>query len=237
MPARKQPRRIARELALLGLSHISRKPEKINEQTLQDFLKAAIQTLTTEARELLETAATEIRRSREQLKSEVDPTPNGVRSSQAAAQDGLVLAESALEHIGYALDLPEFTQIARQQDVRTYAIDLITTVNHYKSEIRACLTAALVNWTIERLPQIDRHILMLAIAEMSYLEIPERIAINEAIELAKQYSDDEGARFINGVLRRVSNQRKSVAEAPSSSVPLPEISLSEVPLPETPSNP
>lgn len=230
MPARKQPRRIARELALLGLSHISRKPDKVNEQTLQDFLKAAIQTLTTEARELLETAAAEVRRSRTQFKPGVDSTPASVRSAQAAAQEGLVLAESALERIGYALDLPEFTQIARQQDVRAYAIDLITTVNHYKSEIQACLTAALVKWTIERLPQIDRHILMLAIAEISYLQIPERIAINEAIELAKQYSDDEGARFINGVLRRVSNQRKSSAEQASSPDPQPEAPLSETPL-------
>ncbi|MEM8637321.1 MAG: transcription antitermination factor NusB [Cyanobacteria bacterium P01_G01_bin.54] len=221
MPARKQPRRIARELAILGLSHHSRSEAQLQEQVLHDFLWAAIQTLTTEARELLETAATEIRRSREQLQ----PNAQGLEGSSApelrsacvAATEGLNLAETALERIGYALDLPEFTQIARQQDVRNYAIELIATVQRRKAEIKDCLTVALVNWTLERLPQLDRHILMLAIAEICYLNVPERVAINEAIELAKQYSDDEGARFINGVLRRVSNQLKA-ASTPATAV-------------------
>ncbi|MGB0561440.1 MAG: transcription antitermination factor NusB [Spirulinaceae cyanobacterium] len=214
MPARKQPRRIARELAILGLSHHRRSPDQLQEQVLHDFLWMAIQTLTTEARELLETAATEIRRSREQLKPEAQALATSateLQSGRVAAIEGLNLAETALERIGYALDLPEFTQIARQQDVRTYAIELITTVERRQADIKDCLRAALVNWTLERLPQLDRHILMLAVAEICYLNVPERVAINEAIELAKQYSDDEGARFINGVLRRVSNQLKTAA--------------------------
>jgi transcription antitermination protein NusB len=49
--------------------------------------------------------------------------------------------------------------------------------------------------------------------EMRYLGIPDRIAINEAIELAKKYSDEEGYRFINGVLRRVSDGLKDAPTA------------------------
>ncbi|NEO83987.1 MAG: transcription antitermination protein NusB [Spirulina sp. SIO3F2] len=219
MPARKQPRRISRELAVLGLSHLSRNEAKLNDQLLHDFLWAAIQTLTTEARELLETAAIEIRRAREQFKSGQPLSPAERQTAQVAANEGLSLAETALERIGYALDLPEFTQIARQQDVRNYAIELLSTVHRRKAEIRARLNAALENWTLDRLPQLDRHILMLAIAEICYLNVPERVAINEAIELAKQYSDDEGARFINGVLRRVSNQLKNPTFIPAVEAP------------------
>jgi N utilization substance protein B len=46
---------------------------------------------------------------------------------------------------------------------------------------------------------------------MSFLGLPERVAINEAVELAKRYSDEEGHRFINGVLRRVSDRIKTEA--------------------------
>ncbi|MEO1068445.1 MAG: transcription antitermination protein NusB, partial [Cyanobacteria bacterium J06638_6] len=58
----------------------------------------------------------------------------------------------------------------------------------------------------KRLPRIDRDILRLAVVEMNYLGTPDRVAINEAVELAKRYSDDDGFRFINGVLRRVVNR-------------------------------
>jgi N utilization substance protein B len=48
----------------------------------------------------------------------------------------------------------------------------------------------------------------MAVAEIAYLGTPERVAINEAIEIAKRYSDEESHRFINGVLRRVTNEMK-----------------------------
>jgi N utilization substance protein B len=53
------------------------------------------------------------------------------------------------------------------------------------------------------------------VAEMLYLDIPQKVAINEAIELAKRYSDDEGYRFINGVLRRVTNKLNEAEKAVS----------------------
>ncbi len=59
-----------------------------------------------------------------------------------------------------------------------------------------------------RLAQIDRDILRIAVAEILYLGVPNSVAIDEAVELAKRYSGDEGHRFINGVLRRVTQQQK-----------------------------
>ena len=50
--------------------------------------------------------------------------------------------------------------------------------------------------------------LRLAVAEILFLDIPEKVAINEAVELAKRYSDDDGYRFINGVLRRFTDNIK-----------------------------
>ncbi|NEO00992.1 MAG: transcription antitermination factor NusB, partial [Moorea sp. SIO3I7] len=66
-------------------------------------------------------------------------------------------------------------------------------------------------WQLKRLPRIDRDILRMAVAEISFLGIPDRVAINEAVELAKRYSDEEGHRFINGVLRRANELIKTQA--------------------------
>jgi len=59
------------------------------------------------------------------------------------------------------------------------------------------------NWRIERMPVVDRNILRLAVYEMNTLETPPAVAIDEALELARQFSGDESVAFINGVLDAV----------------------------------
>jgi N utilization substance protein B len=59
------------------------------------------------------------------------------------------------------------------------------------------------NWRIERMPAVDRNILRLAVYEMSQLETPAPVVIDEALELARQFSGDESVSFINGVLDAV----------------------------------
>jgi len=71
-------------------------------------------------------------------------------------------------------------------------------------EIDEHLELALVDWQVARLARIDRDLLRIA-AEIMFLGVPERVAINE-VEPAKRYSGDEGHRFINGVLRRVRSE-------------------------------
>ncbi|MFK2824322.1 transcription antitermination factor NusB [Bacillus sp. B190/17] len=77
------------------------------------------------------------------------------------------------------------------------------TVQHLE-EIDETIKANLENWSFDRLAKVDRNILRLAVFEMKYAEdVPEKVAINEAIELAKQFSDDRSSKFINGVLSRI----------------------------------
>jgi transcription antitermination protein NusB len=60
---------------------------------------------------------------------------------------------------------------------------------------------ALTNWKIDRVSKVNISILRLAVAEMLYVEdVPEKVAINEAIELTKKYSDEKSVSFVNGVL-------------------------------------
>lgn len=73
----------------------------------------------------------------------------------------------------------------------------------YKNEIDALANQYLNNWTISRLGNTDQAILRMGIYELIYTSTPEIVAINEAIELAKLYSDDDVRKMINGVLDKV----------------------------------
>lgn len=197
-----QARRISRELSILSLSQLPAKPEKLQAQQFQNLVLAAVRTLTVEAQESLETAAAELRRSSDRLLSSETRATN-VNSARAMVQDAVELTQAAINRIGSALELPEFIQLANQQEVRDYAMQILSRVCVNREKIDDLLSQVLVDWQLNRLARIDRDILRVAVAEILYLGIPDRVAINEAVELAKRYSDDEGHRFINGVLRRV----------------------------------
>jgi N utilization substance protein B len=71
-------------------------------------------------------------------------------------------------------------------------------------EIDKQIEAKATNWRIERMPAVDRNILRLAIFEMHQNDLPRPVIIDEAIELARQFSGDESVPFINGVLDAIS---------------------------------
>ena len=80
----------------------------------------------------------------------------------------------------------------------------INEMNDKKEEILNKISKNLKdNWSIERISKIDKALLMLAIYEIQYKEIPFKVVINEVVELAKKYGEDTSASFINGVLANV----------------------------------
>lgn len=207
MLPRKQPRRLSRELALLSLSQIKGNPETLEKTALEALLLASIRTLSGEVHEALEAAAAEITRSSDRLLNSETRTTN-LESAKAMIREAMELTQSAINRLGAAIDLPELIQLSSQYEVREYAINLIDTVHRLRAEIDQQLVAGLVDWQLHRIPRIDRDILRIAVAEMLFLDVPQKVAINEAIEMAKRYSDDDSFRFINGVLRRVTDNLK-----------------------------
>lgn len=198
----KKARETARELALLGISQLPTNPELLEAKKLQDVLLAAIRTLTAEVQESLEAAASEVQRSSDKLlASEIRAAD--IQSARTMVREAVELTQTAINRLGSAMEFPELIQLANQQDVRSYALQILTKVSANRVQIDELLSEALVDWQIERLPRIDRDIMRIAIAEMLYLGLPEQVSVNEAVQLAKRYSGDEGHRFINGVLRRV----------------------------------
>lgn len=205
-----QPRRIARELALLSLSQMPANLEKLETQQMNNLMLAAVRTLTGEIQEALETAAAELKRGSERLLSSETRTTE-VQSAKAMVLDAIALTQKAINRLGTAVEMPEVIQLANQQEVRTYALEIIKNINRRQVEIDGILTDALQDWQLNRLARIDRDILRIAVVEISFLGVPDRVAINESVELAKRYSDEEGHRFINGVLRRVTDRIKADA--------------------------
>lgn len=207
MALRKQPRSIARELALLSIGQIKTKNNQLTEENLENLILAAIRTLTTDVQDNLEAASAEIKRGEERLLNS-ETRANDLNSARVMIQEALSISRMAVNRLGVAIEFPEFLQITNIDQVKQYSIELISTVHEHRQEIEQSIENVLVAWQLSRLPKIDRNILQIAVAEIIYLDVPEKVAINESVELAKRYSDEDGFRFINGVLRRLSDRLK-----------------------------
>lgn len=86
-----------------------------------------------------------------------------------------------------------------------FAGELVHGVIHYKDEIDRSIRMFAPTWPLEQIPLVDRNILRLAIFEILLdNRVSVKIAINEAVELAKMYGSDNSSRFVNGVLGSVS---------------------------------
>jgi len=82
-----------------------------------------------------------------------------------------------------------------------YLVDLGNKIIENKEDIDSIISTHSTKWKINRIAKVDLSILRVAIAEIKYMDnIPFKVAINEGIELAKRYSDDESTKFINGLL-------------------------------------
>jgi transcription antitermination protein NusB len=102
---------------------------------------------------------------------------------------------------------------------------LISGVKEHQVQIDALISEAAENWRLDRMAAIDRNILRLGAYEMMFCrEIPARVAINEALELAKRYSTAQSSRFVNGILDRVlqsQSQPSRPAREPDTAAPEP----------------
>ena len=85
--------------------------------------------------------------------------------------------------------------------------EIVNGVLEYKNDIDRIANKHLKDWTIDRLGKTDQAILRMGIYELVYTDTPEIVAINEAVELAKSYSDDSVCKMINGVLDKVYHSR------------------------------
>lgn len=94
-----------------------------------------------------------------------------------------------------------------------FVVDLVEGVQAATAEVDAVIAANAIDWSVERMPVIDRALLRMATFELrSRPEVPTGAVISEAVELAKQYSTDESGRFVNGVLAAIAAKTRPAAD-------------------------
>src|SRR5689334_3220327 len=84
-----------------------------------------------------------------------------------------------------------------------FARSLVACVRRNRSELDGLLTKTADHWTLERMAATDRNVLRLGAYEILYADTPGRVAINEAVELAKRFGTKQSAQFVNGILDRL----------------------------------
>ena len=109
-----------------------------------------------------------------------------------------------VENLEEAIELYiESNNITNKSEI-DYIKDAILGIKKNKNEIEEKIKEHLKsNWKIERISKIDLSILKLAIYEIKYKELPFKVVINEAVELAKKYGEDSSKNFVNGVLASI----------------------------------
>jgi transcription antitermination protein NusB len=75
------------------------------------------------------------------------------------------------------------------------------------TELDRRITAASTDWTADRLGAVERNILRIAVHELGGTEVPDEVAIDEAVTLAKRYATDDAARLVNGILGRIVREK------------------------------
>lgn len=116
-----------------------------------------------------------------------------------------------------------FSNFPADERARAFAIELVEGVRREGAVLDQHLAEVLENWSIERLSRVDHNVLRMALYELLRLEdIPARVTIDEAIELAKRFGDRESGRFVNGVLDELAERLGVRNKGEESATPKPE---------------
>ncbi|MCT0224278.1 transcription antitermination factor NusB [Synechococcus sp. CS-1328] len=198
-----QSRTLARELALLMLGQTNDRVPAA-DLSLEVLLQQAMASLSQHVRESLDRSAEDLQGAQQQLlDSELqDSGEASLPKVRLHLQQGIAQAEQALNRLSASLELPRLLLLSDQDDVRRGALERAREVLRQREAVDARLDGVMEGWRLGRLPRIDRDILRLAVVDLQHFKTPPAVACNEAVELANRYSDEQGRRMINGVLRR-----------------------------------
>jgi N utilization substance protein B len=110
------------------------------------------------------------------------------------------------------LDLLSERQSLGEQPVPEYAADLVRGVASNRERIDELISWNLVDWTLERMPAVDRNVLRIGVYELLWADgVPDGVAISEAVALVEDLSTDASPTFVNGVLARIKAEKPTTA--------------------------
>ena len=211
-----QARRAARELALILFSQFDRVITKYSTKDFNDILLKSVRILTNNASNDLKLVIRPLIEMRDYItdyeandKSNLErpigvkdkPVPIPLTSDMIEKIDELLdISEKALS----ALEIAEFTTLENTNDVQAYTLKIANAFKEHHNEVDKQIREFAIGWDFDRLIKIDKDIMRIAITELMYVEeVPHKVVVDEAVELAKKYSTEDSSSFINGVLAKV----------------------------------
>ena len=199
-----QLKSISRELALLLLGQI--KENETHNIHIESLLSKAIESLTQHWREQLDFCALKLEKANQALlDSELKEDAGLLAKSRNHLKTCLIDSENILNSLSESIELPRLLALVDEKEIRDLALKRVHLVMQKQDQIDTNLDSVMEGWRLKRLPRIDRDILRLAFVDLIDFKTPLAVTCNEAVNLANRYSDEQGRRMINGVLRKLQN--------------------------------
>ncbi len=201
-----ESRSLAREVALLVLGQISQNNiNQFNSISLEKMLNLGLDTLINHWHEQLDECASQIKLAQEELsKADFHQTEKyNISLAREYLNNSLQKSENILNILSDTFELSRLLTLSDQENIRLEALNRITLVVKNFNTINISLDNVMEGWRLKRLPSIDQDILRLAYIDLYHLKTPIPVTCNEAVNLAHRYSDEQGRKMINGVLRRL----------------------------------
>lgn len=212
-------RRAARELIIIVLSQV--KLKKINDVNIDEILLNSVRTLVNDAEEDLKTTVTSLIEMKNfvdnyeiehetNIKRPIDsqnlPVPIPMTSDMSGRIDCLI---DVVEKSFKALEAAEIAVLEESEQVKKYTKSILARISENLEIVDKNIEKYSIGWEIDRILNLDKNILRMAIAELLYSnDVPVKVIIDEAVEIAKKYSTEESSAFINGILGKVVDGNK-----------------------------
>jgi len=197
---------LARELSLISLGLIKDKGDfKLNKFQIEEIFESALDSLINHCRDELDNCESDLENASQtildsELQEGFDSSLSNVRNE---LKKSLKKIETIMNTLSVTLDFPKLIISGGQIDIRDDVNQRISNIVDNLKIIDSDIDQAMDGWRLKRLPRIDRDILRLAYVDINFLNTPVAVACDEAVNLANKYSDLQGRKFINGVLRRL----------------------------------
>ena len=202
-------RSLSRELSLISLGlvkqEITKEAFELTNLSLDTVLESAIDFMVNFCREDLNQCESLLNATSnnffEMELCEIDSSSS--KKTREELQESISNIERVMNILSDAIDIPKLIAIANQENLRNDIKNRVLKAIQNSSQISNEIDEVMDGWRFKRLPRIDRDILRLAYVDIKFLDIPISVACNEAVNLANKYSDTQGRKMINGILRRM----------------------------------
>tara|TARA_B100000524_G_scaffold139997_1_gene70199 strand:- start:103 stop:729 length:627 start_codon:yes stop_codon:yes gene_type:complete len=198
-------RSLSRELSLISLGQINDKGDlKLIKFQIEAIFESSLDSLINHCRDELDNCESDLESiSQKILDSELKEFNISSSNIRDELKESLKKIETVMNTLSATLDFPKLIISSGQIDIREDVNQRISDVINNLTIIDSHIDEVMEGWRLKRLPRIDRDILRLAYVDINFLNTPLAVSCDEAVNLANKYSDTQGRKFINGVLRRL----------------------------------